>query len=74
MKELTQEQIIRLYNVVDFSESESIEKAYMGKNTIETTIRNTKDNGIKSFTINFDNDLETFNFIINGIKLERSKK
>ena len=72
MEELTQDQIIRLYNVVEFGENESIEKAYMGENTIETTIRDTKDNGIKSFTINFDNDLETFDFIINGIKLERN--
>lgn len=72
MEELTQDQIIRLYNVVEFGENESIEKAYMGENTIETTIRDTKDNGIKSFTINFDNDLETFDFIINGIKLGRN--
>ena len=72
MEELTQDQIVRLYNVVEFGENESIEKAYMGENTIETTIRDTKDNGIKSFTINFDNDLETFDFIINGIKLERN--
>lgn len=72
MKELTQEQIVRLYNVIEFGESESIEKAYMGENTIETTIRDTK--GIKSFTINFENDLETFYFIINGIKLERNEK
>ena len=71
MKELTQEQIVRLYNMVEFSKTEDIERAYLGKNTIETTIRDTKDNGIRSFTINFKNDLETLDFILNGIKLER---
>ena len=71
MKELTQEQIIRLYNVVEFGKTVGIEKAYLGNNTIETTIRDTKDNSIRSFTINFVNDLEMLDFVINGIRLER---
>ena len=71
MKELTQEQIVRLYNVYPFGENESIEKAYYGDNCIETTIRDSKDNSIRSFTINFKNDLKSLDFILNGIKLER---
>lgn len=72
MSELTQEQIVRLYNVVDFSPRESIERAYMGDNRIETTIRDTKTNELKSFTINFIGSPEMLDFVINGIRLERN--
>ena len=71
MKELTQEQIVRLYNVVEFGKNEEIEKAYIDNNTIETTIRDTKTNTIKSFTVDFKSDLKMLDFVLYGIKLER---
>ena len=69
MQELTQEQVIRTYNVVDLGETETIEKAYLGKNTLELTIRDTKRDDVKSFTLILNNDLKTF--ILNGVKLTR---
>ena len=74
MKELTQEQIVRLYNVVDLGTNETIEKGYHKDNTIELTIRDTLSNGIKSYKVDFTKEPTMLDFVINGIQLWRDEK